>query len=131
MDQTDIKPIVDVLAQAELGVLVGFATWAVQRLGSHFSAQANATQQANYNTALKHSLSAAYAACSGAIARWGSDHPEAQRALLAYAGDALLKNFPATAKAVGVKTPADAQDALARIMSTLPKVPPQGQGEVK
>ena len=119
----DYTPLVNAALQTAGLVLVAVATWATHRFGINQSAQANSAQQANYDTALKKSLAAAFDQCKTQVLEWGSAHPTVVPVLIDTAAAVLLKRFPGTAAAVGAKSPADVEDALRRVLATLPVVP--------
>jgi len=126
------QPIVDIIEKAAAAGVVAVVTWSVRSalsaVAAHFNAAANTAQQANYNTALRHALLTAIEEAAAAIRNYGSDHPEVRYDILNRAAVLLLQKFPQTARAVGVKTPADASAALLRVFNSLPVIPPtQGQ----
>ena len=122
----DYQPIINALTQLAGTMLLAVGVWAVQKWGAANAAKANGAQQANYDTALKKSIAAAFDDTATIIQRWGSDHPAAVTALVDSAAQIMLQRFPQTAKAVGAKTPADLATGIRRVLATLPVVPPQG-----
>ena len=122
----DYQPIINALTQLAATVLLSVGVWAVQRWGASNSAQANATQQATYDAALKKSIASAFDDTAKTIKTWGSDHPLAVTALVDSAAQIMLERFPQTARAVGAKTPADLSTGIRRVLATLPVIPAQG-----
>ena len=120
----DYQPIIQAVLEAALTAAAGTAVWAIKQVGAHFAAQANTTQQSNFDLALKKSLSTAFNTFASRLQEYGSAHPETKTLILQTAGQTLLQTFPKTSAAVGVKTIADATTALVRVYNTLPAIKP-------
>jgi hypothetical protein len=125
---TIANDIVTYAGQALAYALMLFAMMAFHKAQAYLSALANGTQQSNYESALKKSLAAAFESCAGALAKYGSTHPETKDMLIQMASATLVQRFPKTAAAVGVKSADDAVTALTRLYGTLPAVPASGTG---